>query len=152
LLNFGALVLGSECASETELSQMDCPGNRISHLAGRKPRRHHAACRLAHPCERHVRPAYWLRGGASAVLPGFTPGSYFDAIEKWRPTALNMVPTMLGMLLEQNRAVEMGMSSARTRRATRPTSSPSSARALPATRLRRALRDPFWVGKERRIG
>uniref|UniRef100_E6VC15 AMP-dependent synthetase and ligase n=1 Tax=Rhodopseudomonas palustris (strain DX-1) TaxID=652103 RepID=E6VC15_RHOPX len=43
---------------------------------------------------------YWLRGGVAAVLPGFTPASYLDAVERWRPTALNLVPTMIGMLLD----------------------------------------------------
>lgn len=43
---------------------------------------------------------YWLRGGAAAVLPGFEPTSYLDAVERWRPTALMLVPTMLGMLLD----------------------------------------------------
>ena len=43
---------------------------------------------------------YWLRGGAAAILPGFTPGSYIEAIERWRPTALNLVPTMLQMLFQ----------------------------------------------------
>lgn len=43
---------------------------------------------------------YWLRGGTAAVLPGFEPASYMDAIERWRPTALMLVPTMLGMLLD----------------------------------------------------
>ena len=72
----------------------------------------HAAS-LIHASGTFVVP-YWLRGGASAVLPGFTPASYFDAIEKWRPAALNMVPTMLGMLLEQNCAADIDMSSVRT--------------------------------------
>lgn len=43
---------------------------------------------------------YWLRGGAAAVLPGFEPSGYMDAVERWRPTALMLVPTMLGMLLD----------------------------------------------------
>lgn len=43
---------------------------------------------------------YWLRGGVAAVLPGFTPASYLDAVERWKPTALNLVPTMIGMLLD----------------------------------------------------
>ena len=41
-----------------------------------------------------------MRGGASAVLGGFEPGAYLKAIEQVRPTALNLVPTMIGMLLE----------------------------------------------------
>jgi acyl-CoA synthetase (AMP-forming)/AMP-acid ligase II len=44
---------------------------------------------------------YWLRGGIAAVLPGFTPASYLDAVERWKPSALNLVPTMIGMLLDQ---------------------------------------------------
>jgi acyl-CoA synthetase (AMP-forming)/AMP-acid ligase II len=43
---------------------------------------------------------YWLRGGAAAILPGFTPASYIEAIERWRPNALNLVPTMLQMLFQ----------------------------------------------------
>jgi acyl-CoA synthetase (AMP-forming)/AMP-acid ligase II len=43
---------------------------------------------------------YWIRGGAAAVLPGFDPPDYVEAIERWRPTALNVVPTMLQMLLQ----------------------------------------------------
>lgn len=43
---------------------------------------------------------FWLRGGASAILPGFTPASYLEAIRRWRPSALNLVPTMIGMVLD----------------------------------------------------
>ena len=43
---------------------------------------------------------YWLRGGTAAILPGFAPASYIEAIERWRPTALNLVPTMLQMLFQ----------------------------------------------------
>ncbi|HKR23777.1 MAG TPA: AMP-binding protein [Allosphingosinicella sp.] len=43
---------------------------------------------------------YWLRGGAAAILPGFSPASYLEAIERWRPDALNLVPTMLQMLFQ----------------------------------------------------
>lgn len=43
---------------------------------------------------------FWLRGGASAILPGFTPASYLEAIRRWRPAALNLVPTMIGMVLD----------------------------------------------------
>jgi fatty-acyl-CoA synthase len=44
---------------------------------------------------------YWIRGGAAAILPGFSPATYVEAIERWRPTALNLVPTMLQMLFQQ---------------------------------------------------
>ena len=43
---------------------------------------------------------FWIRGATSAVLPGFTPASYLEAIRTWRPTVLNLVPTMIGMLLD----------------------------------------------------
>ncbi|MEA3018285.1 MAG: hypothetical protein QOI38_3007, partial [Sphingomonadales bacterium] len=43
---------------------------------------------------------YWIRGGAAAILPGFVPADYLAAIERWRPSALNLVPTMLDMLLQ----------------------------------------------------
>lgn len=43
---------------------------------------------------------YWLRGGTAAILPGFTPPSYIEAIQRWRPQALNVVPTMLQMLFQ----------------------------------------------------
>ena len=43
---------------------------------------------------------YWIRGGAAAILPGFSPADYVAAIERWRPTALNLVPTMLQMLFQ----------------------------------------------------
>ena len=43
---------------------------------------------------------YWLRGGTAAILPGFSPASYLEAIERWRPDALNLVPTMLQMLFQ----------------------------------------------------
>lgn len=43
---------------------------------------------------------YWIRGGAAAILPGFSPVDYVAAVERWRPTALNLVPTMLQMLFQ----------------------------------------------------
>jgi len=43
---------------------------------------------------------YWLRGGCAAILPGFSPPSYLEAIARWRPDALNLVPTMLQMLFQ----------------------------------------------------
>ena len=58
----------------------------------------HAAS-LIHASGTFVLP-YWIRGGASAILPGFVPADYLAAIERWRPAALNLVPTMLDMLLQ----------------------------------------------------
>jgi acyl-CoA synthetase (AMP-forming)/AMP-acid ligase II len=59
----------------------------------------HAAS-LIHASGTFVLP-YWLRGGASAILPGFEPRGYLDAIERYRATAINVVPTMLGALLQE---------------------------------------------------
>lgn len=43
---------------------------------------------------------YWLRGGTAAILPGFVPAAYLEAIERYRPQALSVVPTMLQMLFQ----------------------------------------------------
>lgn len=43
---------------------------------------------------------YWVKGGAAAILPGFQPAAYLEAIARWRPSAINLVPTMLAMLLD----------------------------------------------------
>ncbi|OLR93361.1 class I adenylate-forming enzyme family protein [Actinokineospora bangkokensis] len=42
----------------------------------------------------------WLRGARSIVLPGFVPGEFLAAIARYRPTAVNVVPTMLQALLD----------------------------------------------------
>lgn len=57
---------------------------------------------------------YWMRGGAAAVLPGFAPAAYLDAITRWKPTALNLVPTMIGMLLDHPDTATVDMSSVST--------------------------------------
>jgi acyl-CoA synthetase (AMP-forming)/AMP-acid ligase II len=59
----------------------------------------HAAS-LVHASGTFVLP-FWLRGGASAVLPGFQPAQFLDAIEHYGATATNAVPTMLGALLQE---------------------------------------------------
>ena len=71
------------------------------------------AAPLIHASGTFVLP-FWMRGAASAVLPGFDPAGYFAAIEKWKPTALNLVPTMIAMLVDQPRAAEIDMSSVDT--------------------------------------
>jgi acyl-CoA synthetase (AMP-forming)/AMP-acid ligase II len=68
----------------------------------------HAAS-LLHASGTFVLP-YWLRGGRSVVLPGFTPGSWLDAVERYQVTAANLVPTMIQMLL----AASPGESALRT--------------------------------------
>lgn len=65
----------------------------------------HAAS-LIHASGTFVLP-YWLRGGAAAVLPGFEPASFLAAIEKYRVTETNVVPTMLGMLFAQDHSADL---------------------------------------------
>lgn len=43
---------------------------------------------------------FWLRGAKTVILPGFAPAAFLEAIERYRVTAINLVPTMLQMLLE----------------------------------------------------
>ena len=43
---------------------------------------------------------FWLRGGKTVILPGFSPDTFLAAIEKYRVTSINLVPTMIQMLLE----------------------------------------------------
>jgi fatty-acyl-CoA synthase len=57
----------------------------------------HAAS-LIHASGTFVLP-YWLRGGTSAVLPGFDPASFAAAVARYQVTEINLVPTMIGMLL-----------------------------------------------------
>jgi fatty-acyl-CoA synthase len=57
----------------------------------------HAAS-LIHASGTFVLP-YWVRGGTSAVLPGFDPATFASAIDRYQATEINLVPTMIGMLL-----------------------------------------------------
>jgi acyl-CoA synthetase (AMP-forming)/AMP-acid ligase II len=57
---------------------------------------------------------FWLRGGIAGILPGFDPAQYLDSIERWRPAALCLIPTMLQMLLEQPGIERRDLSSVRT--------------------------------------
>jgi fatty-acyl-CoA synthase len=58
----------------------------------------HAAS-LIHASGTFVIP-FWLRGGASAVLSSFVPHEFVAAIARHRVTHTNVVPTMLGALLD----------------------------------------------------
>ncbi|MCW2900971.1 MAG: putative long-chain-fatty-acid--CoA ligase [Streptosporangiaceae bacterium] len=55
------------------------------------------AAPLIHASGTFVLP-FWLRGGQSAILDGFDPQGYLDAIESYGATHVNLVPTMLQML------------------------------------------------------
>ncbi len=58
----------------------------------------HAAS-LIHASGTMVLP-YWVRGGVAGVLPSFVPAEYCLTVEAWCPAAINLVPTMIGMLLD----------------------------------------------------
>lgn len=58
----------------------------------------HAAS-LIHASGTFVLP-FWIRGACSVILPGFVPDAYLAAIETHRVTAINLVPTMLQILLD----------------------------------------------------
>jgi acyl-CoA synthetase (AMP-forming)/AMP-acid ligase II len=72
----------------------------------------HAAS-LIHASGTFVLP-YWVRGGTAAVLPGFDPAAYLDALAAHRATEINLVPTMLGMLVASGAAERADVSSLRT--------------------------------------
>lgn len=71
----------------------------------------HAAS-LIHASGTFVLP-FWLRGGASAVLPGFVLQEFLAAIPRYRVTHTNVVPTMLGALLQAPGVDSVDLSSLR---------------------------------------
>jgi fatty-acyl-CoA synthase len=71
----------------------------------------HAAS-LIHASGTFVLP-FWLRGAASAVLPGFVPDEFLAAIARYRATHTNVVPTMLAALLASPAAATADVSSLR---------------------------------------
>jgi fatty-acyl-CoA synthase len=89
-----------KAAQHTQASYAAVVHNVLSNLIDPRPGEImlHAAS-MIHASGTFVLP-YWLRGGAAAILPGFAPASYLEAIERWRPAALNLVPTMLQMLFQ----------------------------------------------------
>ncbi|MDA8194471.1 MAG: AMP-binding protein [Thermaerobacter sp.] len=44
---------------------------------------------------------HWIRGALNAILPGFHPQEFLQAVDRLQPTTLNLVPTMIAMLLAQ---------------------------------------------------
>lgn len=88
--------------------------NALSNLVDPKPGDMvlHAAS-LIHASGVFIMP-FWLRGGVSGILPGFDPISYLAAIERWRPTTLCLVPTMIQMLVEQPGIEQADLSSVET--------------------------------------
>ena len=90
-----------KAASHTQASWAAVATNILLNLVSPQPGEMmlHAAS-LIHASGTMVLP-YWVRGGVAGVLPGFVPADYCDAVEAWRPAAINLVPTMIGMLLDQ---------------------------------------------------
>ncbi|HEX8365998.1 MAG TPA: AMP-binding protein [Allosphingosinicella sp.] len=89
-----------KAVQHTQASYSAVVHNVLTNLVDPKPGEImlHAAS-LIHASGTFIIP-YWIRGGAAAILPGFVPADYLAAVERWRPTALNLVPTMLDMLLQ----------------------------------------------------
>ncbi|WP_345313543.1 AMP-binding protein [Gordonia alkaliphila] len=71
----------------------------------------HAAS-LIHASGTFVLP-YWIRGGASAILPAFDPAAFAAAVGRYRVTELNLVPTMFAMLLSTGVLDDADLSSLR---------------------------------------
>lgn len=89
-----------KAACHTQASWAAVANNILLNLVSPQPGETmlHAAS-LIHASGTMVLP-YWVRGGIAGVLPGFVPADYCDAVEAWRPSAINLVPTMIGMLLD----------------------------------------------------
>jgi acyl-CoA synthetase (AMP-forming)/AMP-acid ligase II len=89
-----------KAAQHTQASWAAVATNILLNLVDVKPgdRMLHAAS-LIHASGTFILP-YWVRGGVAAVLPSFAPTDYCAAVARWRPKAVNLVPTMIGMLLD----------------------------------------------------
>ena len=89
-----------KAAQHTHATYAAIAHNVLSNLIDPKPGEVmlHAAS-MIHASGAFVLP-YWIRGGAAAILPAFSPADYVEAIARWRPAALNLVPTMLQMLFQ----------------------------------------------------
>ena len=87
-----------KAAQHTQASYAAIAANILANLVspGRDDVMLHAAS-LIHASGTFLLP-YWVRGARSVVLPGFAPDEYVAAIERHRVTAINLVPTMLGLL------------------------------------------------------
>ncbi|WP_293902053.1 AMP-binding protein [Phenylobacterium sp.] len=89
-----------KAAQHTQASWSAMAANILANLIDVQPgdMMLHAAS-LIHASGTFILP-YWVRGGVAGVLPGFAPEAYCEAVRTWRPKALNLVPTMVGMLLD----------------------------------------------------
>lgn len=98
----------------TQASYAAIGANILANLVDPKPDSVmlHAAS-LIHASGTFVLP-YWIRGGAAAVLPGFEPTGFVEAIARYRATEINLVPTMFAMLHNTGVLQEADLSSLRT--------------------------------------
>ncbi|MFF5985872.1 class I adenylate-forming enzyme family protein [Prauserella flavalba] len=89
-----------KAAQHTQASFAAITANILSNLVspGQDDAMLHAAS-LIHASGTFVLP-FWIRGARSVLLPGFVPDQYLDALQRHRITTANLVPTMLGMLLD----------------------------------------------------
>jgi fatty-acyl-CoA synthase len=89
-----------KAAQHTQASWSAVAMNVLANLVDVRPGEMmlHAAS-LIHASGMFVLP-YWVRGGTAGVLPAFQPSNFRAAVESWRPKAINLVPTMIGMLLD----------------------------------------------------
>lgn len=90
-----------KAAQHTQASYAGICRNILLNLfpIGREDAMLHSAS-LIHASGTFILP-FWLRGARSVILPGFVPADFLDAIGHHKVTAINLVPTMLQMLLEQ---------------------------------------------------
>jgi acyl-CoA synthetase (AMP-forming)/AMP-acid ligase II len=58
----------------------------------------HAAS-LIHASGTFILP-YWVKGGVAGILSSFVVDQYCEVVRAWRPKTVNLVPTMVGMLLD----------------------------------------------------
>lgn len=57
---------------------------------------------------------HWIRGAANAILPGFRPQEFLQAVSTLKPSTLNLVPTMIVMLLSQPNVRDYSFDSVRS--------------------------------------
>ncbi len=89
-----------KAACHTQRSWAAVATNILANLVDARPGAMmlHAAS-LIHASGTMVLP-YWVRGGVAGVLRHFVPDEFCAAVEEWRPRDINLVPTMIGMLLD----------------------------------------------------
>ncbi|MDV2475937.1 class I adenylate-forming enzyme family protein [Rhodococcus zopfii] len=103
-----------KAATHTQASWAGITRNILSNLISPAPDSVmlHAAS-MIHASGTFVLP-YWVRGGTTAILDKFEPEGFLQAIERYRATEINLVPTMIGMLFASPALDSADVSSLRT--------------------------------------